>query len=797
MDLEEMMSRGFTGAPVSKIGPSGKELLGSIRAYPKGVSEESLVAQVGRMYERRELHEVRAALDRPSPDAGRERVRALYDQLSQSCGFSNNQPGTEGYWMPTPSLREPGSEHNLVAHLLGAVVRLGKTWAEVDEAALQRAVDESAARLTHALDGQHGWKVYFPGGSHRLTGAVFPEQMRMHAMHALLWRLKTGAWNERLAIFGPGGRFDQLAAQMEAVGVRFDNAGQHTDAMFVLVGIAHQAAPVAKDLLAQTAPWRSDVALALVGETAAEAPTGADDEPKIVAVDTLCEAQALHELLHRRDNLMQVAHLARERAEEESLTVVSGWVSHESDDRLIEELRIGLWKECGAFAYGTTWMFEKGRPKSPSEDLLSYVCKELGIEHKRLPGQHVDALGGPKGDLNPGPDGRWLDAERAVAGAGADLIKSVNWRDYDEFVGGAGGTGKDGSPGESVGGSFPAPLAAINMGLVDVVQEHYSPKMYAALKELLSDVKLSDEGVMRRLEERFPSSFRELMRHTPTAALPVPAEMMTLRLHWSRSPTIVVKKTLSQRMVMTDIGLDIEAGLIPTPFPLQYLHFESPREDLTWALDEGASDEVRLSGLFVHDHPGDEDSGNVWRVIDIGILGIDARSSKIGFADVRLTFESASSTLADALLLWRQEDPDDQPSAEWVTVIESACREIAKILIYIGSPDARRIEMNERSKLLASLKGKSEGQKLKAREQLKRVYDYIMVGPIEAFEESVTTAGGRKMIPHHRRGGLRAVACGTGKTQRRLKLYPPLIVNKHLLGADPSTWPRPKNYRVK
>lgn len=786
MDLEEMKNRGFTGAPVSKIGPSGKELLGSIRAYPKGVSEESLVAQVGRMYERRELHEVRAALDRPSPDAGRERVRALYDQLTQSCGFSNNQEGAAGYWMPTPSLRAPASEHHLVTHLLGAVVRLGKTWAEVDDAALQRAVDDSAARLTHALDGKQGWKVYFPGGSHRLTAALFPEQMRMHAMHAMLWRLKTGAWNERLAIFGPGGRFDQLAAQIEAAGVRFDNAGQHTDAMFVLVGIAHQTEPVAKDLLAQTAPWRYDLAHELEAVTAAEATTAADDEPKIVAVDTLCEAQALHELLHRRDNLMQVAHLARERAEDESLSVVSGWIRHESDDRLIEELRIGLWKQSGAFAYGTAWMFDKGRPKGPSEDLLSYVCQELRLDHKRLPWRHVDELGGPKGDLQPGPNGQWLNAEKAVAGAGAELIKSANWRDYDEFV-----------AGDSVAGSFPAALAAINMGLVDVVQEHYSPKMYAALKELLSDVKLSDEGVMRRLEERFPSSFRDLMCHAPTAALPAPPEMMTLRLHWSRSPTIVVKETLSQRMAMTDIGMDIEAGLIPTLFPMQYLHFESPREDLTWALDEGAGEEVQLSGVFVHDHPGDEDSGNAWRVIDIGILGIDAGNSEIGFADVRLAFESASSTLADALLMWRQEDPDDPPSAEWVTVMASVCAEVAKILIYIGSADARRIDMNERSKLLASLKGKSEGQKLKAREQLKRVYDYILVGPIEAFEESVTSAGGKTMIPHHRRGGLRAVACGTGKTQRRLKLYPPVIVNKHLLGSDPSTWPRPKNYRVK
>jgi hypothetical protein len=41
------------------------------------------------------------------------------------------------------------------------------------------------------------------------------------------------------------------------------------------------------------------------------------------------------------------------------------------------------------------------------------------------------------------------------------------------------------------------------------------------------------------------------------------------------------------------------------------------------------------------------------------------------------------------------------------------------------------------------------------------------------------------------------VGCGQGKMQRSLALFPQVIVNKHLLGDDPGTWPRPKNYRLK
>ena len=469
---------------------------------------------------------------------------------------------------------------------------------------------------------------------------------------------------------------------------------------------------------------------------------------------------------------------------------VSGWVEHRREHRLVEELRIGLWKGGDAFAFGTEWIFMSGAPKAPYEDLLAYVCKELNLPHVRVQTRDADGLDA-HGHMYPAASGEWLDPKTALAGSGAELIKSVNWREYEEIA-----EGEDGVPDDEASATIlPAPVTVINQGLVEVVQEHYSPKMYAAIKELFADTRLSEEAVLRSLEGRFPT-FRDLMCHAPTAAMPAPHEVMTLRLHWAKAPLFVVKETLSQRMAMTDMGLDVEGSLVPTPYPMQYLHFESPRQDVCWNAGPDGDLEVSLSGVYVHDHPGDQDSGGVWRVIDLGIVGMDSTGT-LGFSDLRLAFNNKSSTLGDALVLWR-DGGDERPSEQWVEVMERVSVEVAKVLIYVGSTEARRVEMKLRSNLIARLKGKSAGQRLKAQDELRRIYDYILIGPVEAFEDGgVSSTSGAKKAPHHRRGGLRAVACGPGWTERRMRLFPPVIVNKHLLGQDPAGWPRPKNYRVK
>jgi hypothetical protein len=100
--------------------------------------------------------------------------------------------------------------------------------------------------------------------------------------------------------------------------------------------------------------------------------------------------------------------------------------------------------------------------------------------------------------------------------------------------------------------------------------------------------------------------------------------------------------------------------------------------------------------------------------------------------------------------------------------------------------------------MVDALKGLSQGQRQKAQEAIRSAYDYILIGPLQAVEErSAQGSSGKTLSPHHRRGGIRPVACGKGREQRRLHMFPPVIVNKHLLGSDPSAWPRPKNYRVK
>ena len=314
MDRDELQGLTFNGAPVRKIGTGGLSLLSAMRSYPQGTSDGELVRQVVQLYDRLEMHEIGAALERPSPSAGRERVAQLYEQLGRACSFSTETTEARGYWRPTFSVKGPPSDGMIIAHLVGAVVRLDKTWAEIDEATYERTVAQAAQRLNEGLNGKAGWTVFFPGSRHRLESPKLPPNMRFHVMDELVWRSKTGEWNPSLAVLGPGGQLvDGL--QMIESGVRDDPATQHTDATFVLIGLAYQDLPVAKDLLAEP-PWIGDLAEEIERLTSEEQPAGDRLLPHLVAVKPLGEAQTLLELLTRRDNLMQVVHLARDRAED-------------------------------------------------------------------------------------------------------------------------------------------------------------------------------------------------------------------------------------------------------------------------------------------------------------------------------------------------------------------------------------------------------------------------------------------------------------------------------------------------
>ena len=112
----------------------------------------------------------------------------------------------------------------------------------------------------------------------------------------------------------------------------------------------------------------------------------------------------------------------------------------------------------------------------------------------------------------------------------------------------------------------------------------------------------------------------------------------------------------------------------------------------------------------------------------------------------------------------------------------------AKILMYLGTREARQRECREKSDALAALgRLRSPAKAQKVSRQAERLMDRIVVGPA-AFEARQDVPAGHHASPgtHWRRGHFRMQAYGPHHAERRPAWIAPVLVNGDLLGGAPA-----------
>lgn len=122
---------------------------------------------------------------------------------------------------------------------------------------------------------------------------------------------------------------------------------------------------------------------------------------------------------------------------------------------------------------------------------------------------------------------------------------------------------------------------------------------------------------------------------------------------------------------------------------------------------------------------------------------------------------------------------------------------IAKILLYINSPNGLREEFNEYSELEARIQKVQGKKRPKLERKLARATNRIVIGPksgnYEALHTGAPTIKGEKS-PHWRRRHPQLVWYGEGKRKARLMIIEPTLVRKDKLGGK---IPPDKSYTVK
>lgn len=339
--------------------------------------------------------------------------------------------------------------------------------------------------------------------------------------------------------------------------------------------------------------------------------------------------------------------------------------------------------------------------------------------------------------------------------------------------------------------SLPAPHMMQRLGAAAVMQRHFSPETYSIVKDALSSDARSIEQCWDLARSRHVG-LDKLAKTHDFAVFPPEIVGLSLQLQWSRSPTITVRSTLTERLRHTDLSSKLRTSAVNTPFLLQYVHFSStdPVAEIRLTYDE-KDYRVELAGAFVRrlntQEGRDLDVRLVWRNPDDPLHTL--------ISQVQLKLRGGPQTVSECIAHATQEvdyETDDVRTAEL-----AALDELFKVLFYMASKQARVVKMDERATTLKDLGRRSPEQQQKLLARSRAIYDHILVGPEHAFDSEANMDGvtRRQTKVSIRRGHLHGYWRGTGRTEYIVHLLDPIVVNKHLLG-DGDSPPDPKNYTI-
>lgn len=266
-----------------------------------------------------------------------------------------------------------------------------------------------------------------------------------------------------------------------------------------------------------------------------------------------------------------------------------------------------------------------------------------------------------------------------------------------------------------------------------------------------------------------------------------------LMLHAKRIHLFQTTDALEALLHDSDFGRDVPAQWVQSPFPNVYLEFGQTRSS-PFSIQDPQSGSHIVEGCYLLSAPrprfGQTNRDGLVRSFDIVIFGSPLGKRGVmddAFVTISLPIEdenaSIEATVERAIQYYRLTDGEFLNQEVFGPVMQH----VAKILVYLNTPDARRRPLTEASESRARLASiKSPAKRAKATRQSDRLYDRIVVGPETLPSDYQAGSQGHGPVrPHVRRGHIRAQAYGPQHSLRRPQWIQPVMVGKGALTATP------------
>jgi hypothetical protein len=292
------------------------------------------------------------------------------------------------------------------------------------------------------------------------------------------------------------------------------------------------------------------------------------------------------------------------------------------------------------------------------------------------------------------------------------------------------------------------------------------------------------------------------------------------RLRAHGEPMIEVTERLEHGLSETDIAHGLPARYLRPPFPFCFIVFPVSTQLVLSNRESGLH---RFEGTYVGRHeapPGHRlhenseraqalglDPSRPTHVVEIVLTGSpEGKSGPLDDAtnNLQLLFQHDDECLASILdrhdryySLRSARDPDYAlPWRAEAQRITAAVTAVAKVLLYLGVPDARRVTHSPRTEIARQMKAVGPKKRAKLARKMATAYDRIIVGPPDNTDDA--SAEGADQLrragpaPHWRRGHFRHIAVGRGRKDREIRWFSPVLVNaQKLADRDPKARPYP------
>ncbi len=263
---------------------------------------------------------------------------------------------------------------------------------------------------------------------------------------------------------------------------------------------------------------------------------------------------------------------------------------------------------------------------------------------------------------------------------------------------------------------------------------------------------------------------------------------LRLMVHYGRVRSFQTTDALEQMLQDTDFGGDVPAAWFRPPFEEVFIEFGEHRRFPETISDPDSGEHV-IEGVYVMSGLShSKTDGQLVRAFDLIIFGSPTGKSTAlddCFIHMGLPIDDEEKPISDVVqdMVDYYASQSDFPNKH---AFRPVVEHVAKVLVYLGTKDARQHKVTEGSEARRRIEGlKSPAKREKAQRQAARLYDRIVIGPAELPED---LAGGHigssSVRPHVRRGHFRAQAYGPQHTLRRPVWIQPTLVGKDRISGE-------------